>query len=180
MKELIESYFNMVYDDTYNEVMAYVVARCSDINYVEDILQDTYAEFFSIINKKGKSYVKSPISLIKKIAKIKVFRYYKLKSQLNRQVSLQREDKSDKEIIDPRYQDIEKRYINSYTAKEVWRQIALSHPDIQKIFVLHYYMDKTIKQISGIMNLSESNIKHKLYRTIDSLRKIYKREDFLL
>ncbi|HHU43712.1 MAG: hypothetical protein QM214_00045 [Bacillota bacterium] len=37
MSELITSYFNQVYDQTYSEVMAYLMTRCRDINYVEDI-----------------------------------------------------------------------------------------------------------------------------------------------
>lgn len=39
-------YFNEIYDKTYKKILLYVLKRCSNIEDVSDILQETYAEIY--------------------------------------------------------------------------------------------------------------------------------------
>ena len=43
---------------------------------------------------------------------------------------------------------------------------------LAKIMYLYYYEDFTIKQIADTLNLTESNVKNYIYRTLKELRRI--------
>lgn len=175
MDELKYTFFNAAYDKNYRKVMAFVVAKCSDMGYVEDIVQEVFADFFGIIDKKGISHIKNETALLMKIAKIRVYRYYSLKARLKNLVPLTKknEEGEETENFDFQYGDVEESYINSYTIKEVWQQIRQFPTDIQKIFALHFNLDKPLKEVAELLGMTESNVKHKLYRSIGKLRKSY-------
>lgn len=179
MDDIKYTYFNTTYDKYYQKVMTFVVAKCSDIGYVEDIVQETFAEFFSVIDKKGISYIKNEHALLLRIAKVRVYRHYSLKARLKNLVPLIKKNKEGEETENFRfeYKDVEESYINSYTIKEVWRQIRTYPTDIQKIFVLHFHLDKPLREVAELLEMTESNVKHKLYRTIGKLRKLYGGEE---
>ncbi|NCA67260.1 MAG: hypothetical protein EOM87_04255 [Clostridia bacterium] len=63
---------------------------------------------------------------------------------------------------------------------QIWGIIKSMPTEIQRVFMLHYYLDKTIKEIAEELKLTESNVKHKLYRTILKIRTIYKKEGEVL
>ena len=79
--------FDQVYDETYLDVLRFIVCNSININDVNDILQEVYMELFKILKKKNldniniKSYVisiaankiKKYYSLIYKISKISLF-----------------------------------------------------------------------------------------------------------
>lgn len=179
MNELINTYFNITYDKMYSKVIAYVVSKCSDINYVEDIVQDTFTEFYNLLRRKGKTYIQKEEAIILKIAKTKVYKYYSLKQKLKIFIPLTKKNKEDEETenLEIVYEDVEEKYINEYTIKEIWQIIGSTPADVQKIFVLYYYSDKKIKEIAEELKLTESNVKHKLYRTLEKIRKLYKTEE---
>ena len=37
--------FNKVYDDTYYDILNYIIIKCHNVNDANDILQETYLEF---------------------------------------------------------------------------------------------------------------------------------------
>lgn len=172
---MIYTFFNAAYDKNYRKVMAFVVAKCSDVGYVEDIVQEVFTDFFGILAKKGISHIKNEHALLMKIAKIRVYKYYSLKTRLRNLVPLikKSEEGEESENFEFEYGDVEESYINSYTVKEVWRQIRQYPADVQKIFVLHFNLDKPLKEVAELLSMTESNVKHKLYRTIEKLRKVY-------
>lgn len=48
---------------------------------------------------------------------------------------------------------------------------------IGKFFFLYYYENYSIKEIANILNISESNVKHYLYRTLQEINLFLGRED---
>ncbi|MGM9979380.1 MAG: hypothetical protein ACI33J_11320 [Clostridium sp.] len=66
-------YFDNIYDKTYKKLLLYILKRCSNIEDVSDIIQETYAEVYLTINKKGIDYIKNYDSFVIKIAKTKIF-----------------------------------------------------------------------------------------------------------
>lgn len=178
--ELVHAYFNSTYDAMYQRVLQYVIMKCSDISYVEDIVQDTFAEFYKLLCKKGQEYIRNNEAIIMQIAKTKVYKYYSLKRKLKNILPLTNKKEEDIETVDLDTLEIEQRYINSYTVTEIWRIIKKMPKDVQKIFVLHYYLDKKIVDIAIELRLTQSNVKHKLYRTIEKIREIYKKEGEIL
>ena len=41
---------------------------------------------------------------------------------------------------------------------------------IQKVFFLYYYLGLSIKEIAEELNITESNVKHYIYRTLSELK----------
>lgn len=180
MDELTNAYFNSAYDELYEKVLAYVVTKCNKLEYVEDIVQDTFGEFYSLLEKRGLKYIKNREALIFKIAKFKVYRYYTLKERLKRNISLTKEDGDGAEYdLAADTYEVEDRIINQCLIEDIWSIIMSMPVAVQKVFVLHYYFDKTIKEVAEILHLGESDVKHKLYRTIEKIRDIYKEGDIL-
>ena len=44
--------FKKIYDETYHNVLRFIVIKTHDINEVNDIIQETYLELWKILNKK--------------------------------------------------------------------------------------------------------------------------------
>ncbi len=44
--------FNNIYDNTYSDILNYIIIKCHNVNDANDILQETYLEFFKILNKR--------------------------------------------------------------------------------------------------------------------------------
>ena len=49
--------FNEIYNKTYNQTLKYIICKCSNIEDVNDIIQETYLELYKAINNK-----KAPLS----------------------------------------------------------------------------------------------------------------------
>lgn len=171
-------YFNRVYDRTYNKISAYVIAKCSNIEDISDILQEIYLEFYRIILKKGCSYVKNEEALLMKLARAKVYKHYslleKMKLHLPRPVREAKRDEGD--VQDIHHGHVDESSFNNLVIQEVWEVLKGKPEQIQKIFYLYYYCDLKLREISAVLNLGESNVKHKLYRTLQEIRKAYAKE----
>ncbi len=160
--ERILNIFNKLYNDTYLEVSKYVVCNASKIDDVEDIIQNIYLEVFRLV-KKDKDI---NLSYIMGITKNKVKDHYRFKYK-DKLLSFIFKDNSLEEI--PSNYDLEKTYLNKYDTDKVWSYLKKKNIIIFKVFYLYYYLGLSIKDISTNLNISESNVKHYLYRTLKEL-----------
>lgn len=154
--------FDLLYEDTYFDVSKYVVCKCSKSDDVEDILQNIYlAVFKAILNNVNitKNYVMG-------IAKNKVNDYYRFNYK-EKIISLF-SNKNDVEIINEIQEDvnIESILIDKFDTDFVWKYLKGKKVIIFKVFYLYFKSEMSIKEISKCLNLTESNVKHYLYRTI--------------
>lgn len=175
-----KTFFNRIYDDLYYKVTGFVIAKCNDIGDVEDIVQEVFVELYSLIQKRGTSYINNTEAFVMQIAKYKIYKHYKVWEKVKNNVPLYKEngDGDEYEIAELEDIEIQDSYINSQTISEVWGILRTKTQLIQKIFGLYYYCDKTIKEIAKNLEISESMVKHKLYRTLEELRFIYQKEDY--
>lgn len=44
--------FEQMYKDTYNSTLKYIVCRCSNLDDVDDIIQETYLELYNALKEK--------------------------------------------------------------------------------------------------------------------------------
>ena len=166
--------FNKIYDETYSDVLRYVIIKCHNINDANDIVQDTYLEFWKILNKKDieesniRSYligvainkIKKYYSLLVRIKTISLFDRYKsididLKSNI----------------------DIENLVINNSDWNLIWDYIKnKKNQDIPKIFYLYYKLEMSIKEISKELEVTESYVKNLIYRTLKELSTTFGKE----
>ncbi len=150
--------FDVVYNESYKDISRYVVLNANNIGDVKDILQNIYLEVYKNIDKvSDKNYVFG-------IAKNVLKKYYRFKFLR----------KDDTEITDNIKSNInlEKTVMDKFDTELVWKYLKKKNNNIAKIIYLYYYEDFTIKEIANSLNLTESNIKNYIYRTLKELRRI--------
>ena len=154
--------FDMLYEATYFDVSKYVICKCSKPDDVEDILQNIYLAVFKAIlnnNKVTKTYIMG-------IAKNKVNDYYRFRYKEKIISLLSR--KEDLDTIDtiPAEIDIETNMLDKFDTELVWKYLKNKKVIVFKVFYLYFKLELSIKEISRCLNITESNVKHYLYRTI--------------
>lgn len=150
--------FDVVYNESYKDISRYVVLNANNIGDVKDILQNIYLEVYKNIDKvSDKNYVFG-------IAKNVLKKYYRFKFLR----------KNDTEITDNMKSSInlEKTVMDKFDTELVWKYLKKKNNNIAKIIYLYYYEDFTIKEIANSLNLTESNVKNYIYRTLKELRRI--------
>lgn len=150
--------FDVVYNESYKDISRYVVLNANNISNVKDILQNIYLEVYKNIDKvSDKNYVFG-------IAKNVLKKYYRFKFLR----------KDDTEITDNIKSNInlEKTVMDKFDTEIVWKYLKKKNNNIAKIIYLYYYEDFTIKEIANSLNLTESNVKNYIYRTLKELRRI--------
>lgn len=70
--------------------------------------------------------------------------------------------------------DLELNYIKNEDINFIWEFLKKKKNIIFKVFYLYYYEELSIKNISKTLNISQSNVKHYLYRTINELKEVMK------
>lgn len=163
--------FNNIYEETYSDVLKYVIIKCHNINDANDIIQDTYLEFWKILNKKNieESNIKS---FLIGIAINKIKKHYTLIDRI-RTISIF----NDTEISIKSNINIENLIIKNNDWSLIWEYIKnKKNQDIPKIFYLYYKLELSIKEISKELNVTESYVKNLIYRTLKELSTTFGKE----
>ena len=163
--------FNDIYDKTHIDLLKYVIAKCNNINDTNDIIQETYLEFWKILNKKELSDINIKSYLIG-IANNKLKKHYTLIQKI-KTISLFQKDDKNIELIDTINDNvnIDEIIIRNDNWDIIWKYIkSKKNQDIPKVFYLYYELELSIKEISNILKVSESYIKHLIYRTLHELQ----------
>lgn len=149
------------------------MCKCSNIEDVNDLVQDTYVELYNILKKKQKIYLENCQSFVIGIAKKKIQKYYGLLYRLKNHNIYQVENE---EIELPDDLDLEVETIKKLSAEAVWNYIKTKNIKTVKVFYLYYCTEIKISQIAKELNMSESNVKNILYRTIKDIKENIKIE----
>ena len=170
----VTSRFNEIYESTNRAVLSYITAKCRNTADIQDIMQDIYVELYQIIQRRGVGYIKNETAFCLRIAKQKLSRYYSLAERLRLFVpmSVTNEDGEESAITDFQADDFltEDFTVNQMMLDEIRRFIAQKPQDVKKVFYLFYDVGHSIPEIAQLLSMSESNVKHKLYRTLKELR----------
>jgi len=166
----MDDYFNEIYDETYNSTLKYVITKCSEISYVEDIMQNIYLNLYNTILKKGK-YINDYSSFVFILAKRELFKYYSLKSKFRSIFNSKDFSNIENTIIEDSC--IEVDFVNKDNKEAVWNIIKCESLEIQKIMVLHYMEGVSIKEIGELLDINENTVKTKIYRTISKMKGIF-------
>ena len=105
--------------------------------------------------------------------KKKIQKYYGLLYKLKNYNVYQAEDE---EIDLPDNFDLETETIKKLNAEAVWNYIKSKNIKTVKVFYLYYCTEIKISQIAKELNMSESNVKNILYRTIKDIKENVKIE----
>ena len=153
--------FDKLYNETHRDILKYIVLNCYNLEDAKDILQSTYLEVYKKIDVvNDKKYIVG-------IAKNKIKRFYRFKYKI-KNMFLYNEEISTIDNVSSDY-NLEESIFMKYDVDLVWKLISKKPAVVSKVIYLYYYEGYTIKEISSILNISESNVKHYIYRTIKEL-----------
>ncbi len=165
--------FEQIYQETYEIVLKFAIVKCRNFDNINDIIQDTYLELLKIINKKKALEIENINNYLCGIENNIIKRYYIKKKKTNNIISYYNfsDDRLELENEIKDDFDIELDFINKNNVEKVW--IYLKEKDLltTKIFYLHYALGLKIPEISKELEIGESNIKNRIYRTIKELKK---------
>lgn len=169
--------FEEIYLNTYNKVLKYIILHCSNIDDVNEIIQETYIQLYKLMSKGRIEDYNNLSPFIIGIAKNKIRKYYGLIYRIKTiSLSSEKEDLSIEDTLKSDV-DIEKIVINTETLNEVWNYIKNKKAIIGKIFYLYYCLGLSIKEIAKELNINESSVKNYLYRTLNEISKLFERRN---
>ena len=164
--------FNKIYDETYSDVLKYIIIKCHDVNDANDIIQEVYLEFWRILNKK--ELVDSNIkSFLIGIAINKIKKHYTIIQRIKSILASNKNEYDEMEKVKSNI-DIEELIIKKDDWDSVWNYIKLKkNKDVARIFYLYYVLELSIKDISHELNVKESYVKNIIFRTIKELYSLF-------
>ncbi len=165
--------FEEIYNNTYNQVLKYIVCKCSNIEDINDLVQETYMELYKTLQRKSCLALENVTNYVIGIAKKQISKYYGL---FYKYKDMREDFINDEEIDASADIDIEASIIQKMDAEKVWKYVKEKKMISVKVFFLYYVSELKISQIAKELNLTETNTKSILYRMIKDIRKNIKIE----
>ena len=160
-----EKDFEEIYAQTYLHTFKFITIHCYNIADLNDILQDTYVEFYKILRRKRNLQIENTQAYINGIAK-NVIKRYGCKKKM---VCLVNDENENIDVADTF--DLEQNFMTKQDAKKVWDYIKRRDLITAKVFYLYFVLGLKIAEIAQELEVTESNVKNKIYRTQKEIRK---------
>lgn len=162
--------FEKIYNNTYKTILKYVVLHCNNLDDVNDIIQETYVEFYKKLKKNKKVEINTEHSYLIGICKNILKKYYRFKYQ-NKNISIL----SEEEYEIPADYDLEIQFITKENVEDIWKYLKNKDIKIAKVFYLYYGLDMKIIDISKELGVTESATKNYIYRTLRELKDVFEK-----
>ena len=164
--------FDEIYDSTYKDVYIYVLSKVRNPSDTDDIVQTAYIKFYKRLQNGGE--IKEPIKYLVTTAKNEIFKNYKILDRLSKNIPVfSKTDDENFEAVELELLDDDTDEINGLILEEVWKFLKNGDTVTYKIFVLYFEYDKKFREIAEILDLNESTVKSKLFRTLKQIRENY-------
>ena len=167
--QIQEKEFEKIYRQSYGKVLRFIVVKCNNIDDVNDILQDTYIELLKKIRRNKALYINDIDSFIFGISNNIIKRHYNKKKKENIVSFYNNSDEENIDIEDTF--DLEQDFITKDNVSKVWKYINSKDLITSKIFYLYFILGLKVSEVSKELNIGESNIKNRIYRTLKEVKK---------
>ena len=161
--------FEKIYKETYNNVLRFAVIKCRNFDDINDIIQDTYLELLKLLKKKKMLEAENIESYILGISNNVLKRYYHKKKKDNIVYYYQDDSNLTKDVEDTF--DLEADIITKHNVSKVWEYLKQKDLITTKVFYLYFAVGLKISEISKELEIGESNIKNRIYRTLKEIKK---------
>ena len=162
----IAAAFRKLYDETRRETLIYLTARCADPGDAADLFQETYAEAYAALCRRGPAYVRNGEAFVKKLAAQQLHRHYR-RRELRREVPLEAVEAA----VPAPPEEIDDRLVTEALLEQVHGALRREPAMTRKIFALHFSLGLTLAETAAELGVSESFVKNRLYRTVAQLRR---------
>ena len=169
-----EREFNDIYDATYADIYKYVLSKARNAGDIADIVQNVYINLYNRLKKGGE--IKEPLKYLVKSAKHEVYKSYRLAERLAKNVPVfsKRESEDENfERLELEFLSEEKDEINGLILDEVWKFLKNGDVLTYKIFILYFEYEEKLCDIAKILEVKESTVKNRLFRTLKIIREQY-------
>lgn len=156
-----------IYEETYNDVFRYIVSKCKNIDDVQDLIQNTYLNFYKIMKKKE---IKEPKKYIITIARNEVYKAYGILALAKSNIPVFSLGADVEEYTGEETLKVTEKFETNLICDEIWDILKRGDRLTLKIFIFYFKEDMKIKDISKALSISESTVKNRLYRKIKELK----------
>lgn len=163
--------FDELYKQTYNLVLKHAIVKCIKYENINEIIQDTYTELYKKIRKLNK--VDNINAYIIGIENNVIKRHFSKKKKYEEEYFSNSEEGLEN-IKDSTC--IEDEFILKENIEEILNYVKTKDLETIKIFYLYYVFDMKIVDICKSLNMNESTVKSKLYRTVKELKNIFRKD----
>ncbi len=173
-KQDLDERFDRVYDLTYLEIRRFVAAKCGDPDYIPDILQEIYLEYYKALGKKDSDNIENDRAFVFGIASKRVKKYYSFKQRMRKILPLSAvnsDDGTEYDIDVPDPHDITEGIISGDEGRALRAELSGYSPEIRKIIYLYYCEEMKLSEIAEATGMKLSTVKNKIYRTVSSIKK---------
>jgi len=169
-----EEDFKDIYDKTYDNILKVIILK-SNVDDANDIIQEVYIELLNKLKKEKSIEIENVDGYVFGITKNVLKRFYK-NINLDKNIFVYNMEENEIDFKDD--YSLEEDFINESNISLIWDEIKKMEEVTQKIFYLHYVLDLKISDIAKEMNINESTIKTKIYRSLKQLKeKVMKEGD---
>lgn len=173
--QIQEKDFERIYRQSYNDLLRHIVIKCNNIDDINDILQETYIELLKKIRKNKILKINNIDSFIFGISNNIIKRHFYKKKKENIISFYSEKEESITIDIEDTF-DLEQDFITRENVGKVWQYIDNKDLITTKVFYLYFVLGLKIGEISQELNITESNVKNKIYRTLKKIKEYIGKE----
>lgn len=159
MNHLTDEQFGIIYNKYYSMLLNIANKYVRNYPDSEDIVQEVFIKLY----KNNKTFEED-----------EMIKYYLIRLTINYSLNVIKHEK--KQLIDNEYinnlPDTSNSEERNENKEEIYNCICLLKDNYKTIIILYYYEKYSLKQISNILKISESNASTRLNRAREKLKKI--------
>ena len=164
-RKMTKSYFDRVYESTYQSLLKYAIVHLSDPLDAEDALQNVYVQFYRRVERYGRIDILSPEAFLKKMLKREIIRQYAEREQ--KKLRFVRETEEDRIPDEEAFEDV---VIDRTLAQEALRKAKELPTEQYRTFILFYGFEFSVAEIANTLGVTKETVKTRLHRARNTLR----------
>ncbi|MGL4739667.1 MAG: RNA polymerase sigma factor, partial [Sarcina sp.] len=153
MNQTRDEILHQVYNDTYDEILKYIIARCNNIQDAKDLIQNIYFNFYKALEKRE---IENYNKYLFKIAKNELYKTYGLLGIAKNNIPIFSLTTTEIEFNKDDALMINEDYDVNLICNEIYDYLKKKSLLTFKIFILYFKCDMKIKDISMTLKISES------------------------
>lgn len=171
MNDVTET-FNTVYDATFRELMRYCLLK-APIADADDLIQNTYAQFYRALQRKGIAAIRDPRAYLLTVLKHEIASYHR---------SRKRRSEIPFDEIPPNVSaddSVEELSLDFVAVDAITERLKAEPERTQRMFILYYGYGMKLGDIASEMGTTTAGVKSKLLRVRKKLRATFEKEKTL-
>lgn len=172
-KNDITAKFQKIYDDTYDYIYRYIMSKADTRENAEDMIQNVYLTFYR--KMLDGCTILNPKHYLLRIAKNDMADHYGAAAKRRSRITVESIDEHYDIPDDDALAELEQTECTAY--EEVMEELKKEDITAFSIFMLHFGQGLTLKETASALNMEESTVKTKMYRTLKKLKKSVKEDD---